>query len=124
MATITKPASPGWRSIRARYVKAKARNVSPFTFQSQTYVHSGERWEFDLIIPPVKTTATALAWMAFLRDLAKADNTFSLVVTNYVPSDVASPMTVRLAGAGNEVAWDVDTAKLYGFAFTVEQVIS
>jgi len=124
MATITKPTAPGWQSVKAHYQRAKARNVSPFTFQAQTYIHQGERWVFELTLPPLRTTATALSWMAFLRDLAKGDNTFSLAVANYVPSDVTSPMTVRLADAGNAVSWDIDTAKFFGFSFTVEQVIS
>ena len=124
MATLTKPAAPGWATVRARYQRAKARSVSPFTFQSQTYLHAGERWVFELSLPPLRTTATALAWMAFLRDLAKNNDTFQLVVTNYVPTGVSSPMTVRLAGDGNEASWDIGTAKTFGFSFTVEQVIS
>lgn len=110
--------------MRARYVKAKSRSVSPFTYQTQTYIHPGERWEFDLVCAPLRTTAAALTCMAFLRDLAKGDNTFTLAVSGYVPSDVTSPMTVRLAGNGNEVSWDIDTVKTYGFSMTVEQVIS
>lgn len=124
MSLLTKPTSLHWKTVRARFVKAKARSVSPFTYQSQTYIHAGERWEFDITCAPLKTTADALACMAFLRDLAKGDNTFSLAVTGYVPSDVTSPMTVRLSGNGNEASWDIDTAKIYGFSLTVEQVIS
>lgn len=124
MANLTKPTSLHWKTVRPRYVKVKARSTSPFTFQSQTYIHPGERWEFDLVCAPLKTTTDALACMAFLRDLAKGDDTFSLDVTGYVPSDVTSPMTVRLAGNGNEASWDIDTAKIYGFSLTVEQVIS
>lgn len=124
MATLTKPSAPGWQSVKAHYQRAKARNVSPFTFQAQTYIHPGERWVFELTLPPLRTTATALSWMAFLRDLAKNNDTFELVVTNYVPTGVSSPMTVRLADAGNAVSWGINTAKFYGFSFTVEQVIS
>lgn len=123
MATLTKPSSPGWRSVTPHFIKAKSRHVSPFTFQSQTILHDGERWSFDLELPSMSATQAA-TWLTFLHDLAKSNDTFPLVVTGYVPTGVSSPMTVRLAGQGNECSWTVDTAKRYGLSFSVEQVIS
>jgi len=121
MATLTKPSAPGWRSVKPKFTKAKARNTSPFTFQSQTYLHAGSKWTFDLELPSM-STAQALTWMTFLRNLCANDDTFALAVTNYVPADVSSPMTVRLVG--NEINWDIDCAKRFGISFTVEQVIT
>lgn len=123
MATLTKPSTPGWRSVAPRFRKVKARNVSPFTLQAQTYLYPGEQWSFDLSLPSM-STAQAGAWMTFLHQMAKSNDTFELVVTGYVPAGVTSPMTVRLAGNGNECNWDINTAKRFGLSFTVEQVIS
>jgi len=123
MATLTKPTAPGWRSVTARFVKAKARSVSPFTFQEQTYLWAGERWAFDLELPSMSASRAA-DWLTFLHQLAKSNDTFSLSVTGYVPTGVTSPMTVRLAGAGNECSWSIDTAKRFGLSFSVEQVIT
>lgn len=97
--------------------------MSPFTFQVQEYLWSGERWSFDLSLPSM-TTAQAGTWMTFLHQLAKSGDTFELAVTGYVPSGVTSPMTVHLAGNGNECSWDIDMIKRFGISFSVEQVIT
>lgn len=123
MATLTKPASPGWRSVTPHFKKVKARNTSPFTLQSQTYLYAGEQWSFDLSLPSM-STAQAGAWLTFLHQLAKSNDTFELVVTGYVPTGVTSPMTVELAGNGSECSWDIDVAKRFGLSFTVQQKIT
>ncbi len=124
MATLTKPSTPGWKSVRVAYRKAKGSSQSPFTFHRQVYLHPGEIFSFALELPPIKDQTVAAAWITFLRNLAKNDDTFKLVTTGYVPSGVPSPMTVRLAESGNEASWDVGTAKVFGISFTVEQVIT
>lgn len=124
MATLTKPAAPGWRTVTPVYRRAKATIESPFTFQKQVHLHPGEQWKFTLELPPIKDETTALAWCAFLHSLAKNDDTFALAVAGYVPASVASPMTVRLADDGNEATWTVGNARVFGLSFTVEQVIA
>lgn len=120
MATITKPAAPGWKGVSARYRKVKSRFPNPFTLQTQTQIWSGEQWVFDLTLPPM-SQATAAAWMAFLHELARDNDNFSLVCANYVPAGVTSPRLVRLVG--NEAAWDINDAMMFGISFTVEDDI-
>ena len=118
MATISKPSSPGWRSVIPHYHKVKSRFVSPFSLESQTQVFAGEQWSFDLELPPMKI-ADAADWLTFLHELARDDDNFSLVITNYVPSAVSSPMLVRLIGG--DVQWDINEIKFYGLSFAVEE---
>lgn len=119
MATISKPASLHFKSVRPIYRKAKARNVSPYTFKSQAYVWPGETYAFEIEVAPIRNTANAIACVTFLRDLVKADNNFTCDMSAYVPADVAQPMALRIAG--NTAGWDVDTAKVFGLTFNVEQ---
>lgn len=124
MATLTKPPSPGWRSVTPLYRRAKAVVESPFTYQKQVHLHPGEQWKFSLELPPIKDATVAQSWIAFLHSLAKNDDTFSLAVAGYVPSSISSPMTVRLADSGNEATWTVGNARVFGLSFTVEQVVA
>lgn len=68
------PSSP--RPRRARII-ARA-NVaiaeSQFSFTSQKQVHSGQRWELDLELPPM-TKADAGAWLGFLLSLNGKEGT-------------------------------------------------
>lgn len=119
MALISKPSSPGWRSVRVTYEKAKKRNVSQFTFQAQTYIEQGERWLFEFTLPNMNTTQAG-AWWTFLHSLAKNDDTFSCNVSAYVPSGAPGTMTLRLAGQGNQASWDLDEIKRGGITFIAE----
>lgn len=121
MALITKPSAFHFRRVSPKYIKAKARAQSPFTFQSQVYVWPGERWVFDVEVAPIKVTADAIACITFLRDLVKADNYFQCDMSRYTPADVSQPMNLRLAGSS--AAWDVDRAKIFGISVTFEQDI-
>lgn len=117
MATIVKPASPGWQKVIARYHKVKARYVSPFSLQAQTQLYSGELWGFDLFLPPMTLTQSG-AWKTFLHELARDNDNFSFVCANYVPTGVTSPILVRLVGG--DVSWDIDEIMFFGMSFSVE----
>lgn len=119
MATLTKPSAPGWQRVVAHYHKVKSRHESPFSLLAQTQIFSGEKWQFDLTLPPL-TEAQAGAWLTFVYGLAKADDNFSFVCTDYVPSAVSSPMSVRLIGG--DCSWDINEMMFYGMAFSVEEV--
>jgi hypothetical protein len=119
MALLTKPASLHLRQVNPSYIKAKSRNVSPFTFDSQVYTWPGERWTFDVESSPVKDPTNAKAIAAFLRDLAKADNYVQIDMSAYMPADVSQPMSLRIAG--NVAHWEIDVAKVYTFSFKLEE---
>ena len=46
-----------------------ARTTSPFSYHSQVFVHSGQRWMADVDLP-LQTRADAEAWLAILMELA------------------------------------------------------
>lgn len=118
MATIVKPSTPGWARVIPHYSKVSARYKSPFSLQGQTQLFSGEQWTFDLFLPPL-TEAQSADWLDFLHELARDNDSFSLAITNYVPSAVSSPMLVRLIDT--TVSWNIDVMKFYGINFSVEE---
>lgn len=124
MAAITKPSAPGWSSVAPRYHKVKPRNVSPFTLASQAYVWAGENWTFTFSLPPLKDPTAALAWITFLRDLAKDNNYFVCNVAPYTPADVGttsgSARNLNLRLTSPDATWDVNTAMLFGITFEAE----
>jgi hypothetical protein len=118
MATL--PTSPGWRAVSAKYQRAQARTVSPFTYQAQTQLWSGERWEFEFQLPPMKTAAAG-AWLTFLHTLAKNAETFSCDVSRYVPTGVSGTMTLRLTDG--QAGWNLSQARMFGITFKAEQAL-
>lgn len=117
MATLTKPSSPGWRSVTATFVQSKARLESPFSYRSQTQIHAGSKWQFELELPPM-TASAADAWKVFLHELERDDDDFALVVTGYVPTGISSPMTVRLI---SKPQWSHTGKNFVSVSFVVEQ---
>jgi hypothetical protein len=79
--SITYPLSllthTGIRSISFRAVNSVAVNRSPFTFQSQTQVYSGQMWQADVSLPTMKR-ADAEQWIAWLLSLNGQRGTFLL----------------------------------------------
>ena len=70
--TITSP-----RSIAFRQVNAITLSQSPFTFQQQSIAHTGQRWEADINLPPMKN-ARARLWIAWLSSLKGYRGTFTM----------------------------------------------
>lgn len=121
MATLTKPTTPGFRSVKARFVKVKASAVSTFTLQTQTTLWSGERWEFEISLPSM-TKEQADPWLTLLINMLKNDDVFVLDVSRYIPAAFGTSKTVRLQGNISE--WDIDVIKRVGLTFVVEEVRS
>ena len=117
MATITKPSSPGWKAVNARYRKVKRTFPNPYTLQKKTQMWSGESWSFDLTLPPMTETQAA-SWLTFLHELVRDNDNFSLVCSSYVPAGVSSPRLVRFVG--NVTQWSIDDAMMFGMTFVVE----
>lgn len=118
MALLTKPSAPGFRSVNATFRKVRPKNVNPFTLTSQMFMWSGSQWIFDFTLPPL-SVSQAVAWKAFLVELASGDNTFVQNVSLYVPATVGPNMTLRLINP--EVSWDIDTARRFGISFICEE---
>lgn len=74
---IDPPASPGFRAATFRIVDRVAVHESPFTGETQAYVHPGSWWEVEAQLPPM-LRATAAPWLAFLVALHGRAGTFRL----------------------------------------------
>lgn len=71
------PTHTGFARIDLRAVNVVAVASSPFTFASQAYLHQGQAWQADVILPPMKRTA-AEQWVAWLLSLRGRYGTFLL----------------------------------------------
>lgn len=71
------PSSPCIKTFSMRQVQAVSRTESPFTFRQQVVMHSGQRWECDVVLPPM-THAQARVWIGFLSALRGSAGTFKM----------------------------------------------
>ncbi|HAU67179.1 MAG TPA: hypothetical protein DCW52_02145 [Gammaproteobacteria bacterium] len=71
------PSHTGIAAIELRAVNAVAYSQSPFTFAGQAHAYSGEMWQADITLPPMKR-ADAEQWIAFLISLRGQYGTFYL----------------------------------------------
>jgi len=67
----------GFSKIQFTPKSVVAVNASAFTGQQQVYAYTGQWWEADITLPPMKR-ATAAPWIAFLCGLNGREGTFSL----------------------------------------------
>lgn len=74
---LTLPTASGIASVTMRAVNVTAISQSPFTFKQQVVSHSGQRWEAEVSMPPMKR-ADAEEWVAFLVSLRGQLGTFNL----------------------------------------------
>ena len=74
---LTLPSHTGIRSITFRAVNTVGISQSPFTYAQQAVAHSGQRWEVDVTLPPMKR-ADAEQWIAWLVSLRGQLGTFTL----------------------------------------------
>jgi hypothetical protein len=68
--------SVGIQKIDMRLRRAVAVSESPFTFDTQTYVHQGVRWEAEITLPPL-SYSEARSVEAFLVALKGQSGTFT-----------------------------------------------
>lgn len=69
------PTHTGIRAADLRVVNAVAVSRSPFTFSTQVQAYSGEMWQADFTLPPMKR-ADAEVWAAWLTSLKGQYGTF------------------------------------------------
>lgn len=69
------PTHTGIRSVEMRATNAVAYGRSPFTFGGQAFAYSGQMWQADITLPPMKR-ADAEQWIAWLMSLRGQYGTF------------------------------------------------
>ena len=65
------------RSVEFRAVNAVAYSQSPFTFAGQTHTYSGQQWQIDITLKPMRRD-DAETWVAWLLSLRGRHGTFLL----------------------------------------------
>jgi len=68
--------SVGIQNIQMRLKRAVAVSESPFSYDTQTYIHQGARWECEVTLPPL-TYAEARSVEAFIVGLKGQSGTFT-----------------------------------------------
>jgi len=71
------PSHTGIMSVELTAINAVAYSKSPFTFAGQAHAYSGQTWQADVTLPPMKR-ADAEQWIAFLVSLRGQFGTFLL----------------------------------------------
>ena len=74
---LTMPTDTGIRSVELRAINAVAYSRSPFSFAGQAFAYSGQMWQADVTLPPMKRT-DAEQWIAWLVSLRGAYGSFLL----------------------------------------------
>lgn len=74
---LTMPTHTGIRSVELRAINAVAYSRSPFSFAGQAFAYSGQMWQADVTLPPMKRT-DAEQWLAWLVSLRGSLGTFLL----------------------------------------------
>jgi hypothetical protein len=69
------PTNIGFAQVTLRAVNQTSMTMSPFTYKQQIYNHSGQRWEAECQIPPLKRD-DAEEWVAWLLSLNGRAGTF------------------------------------------------
>jgi hypothetical protein len=72
---LTLPSITGVREVTLRARSTVGVSESPYTAQQQVYVHQGEYFEADVLLPPMKGAAAA-EWSSFLLSLNGREGTF------------------------------------------------
>lgn len=74
---LSLPTHTGIRSVELRAINAVAYSQSPFTFSGQSHAYSGQTWQADITLPPMKRD-DAEQWIAWLISLRGQYGTFLL----------------------------------------------
>ena len=114
---LSLPTHTGVRSVEFRAVNAVAYSRSPFTFSGQAHAYSGQMWQADITLPPMRRS-NAEQWIAFLISLRGQFGTFLLNdPLGCTPRGSAggSPLVNGAAQTGNLINIDGCTASQTGW---------
>lgn len=105
------PSHTGVQSIEIRARNAVAISRSPFTYDQQVHAYSGQCWEADVSLPPMKAS-DAEQWIAFLMSLRGQFGTFTMGDTlNTSLRGTASSVTVTAAAGDSSLDVDVPSGE-------------
>jgi len=76
-APLSLPTNTGIAQIELRAINTIAYSRSPFTLAGQAHAYSGEAWEADITLPPMKRDDAA-QWISFLVSLRGSYHRFFL----------------------------------------------
>ncbi|MBL4704473.1 MAG: hypothetical protein JKY54_08120 [Flavobacteriales bacterium] len=114
---LTLPTVNTARRITFRQVNAGALSQSPFTFKQQAVLHTGQRWEADVSLPPM-SRAQAAQWIGFLASLKGISGTL-LMGDPSAPlprgSAGGTPLVMGADQTGGELLIDGATANQTGW---------
>lgn len=96
---LTLPTNIGFSSLTLRAVNQTAMTMSPFTYKQQVHNHSGQRWEAELQLPPMKYE-DAEVWLAWLLSLNGRAGTFLMGDPNRATARGTPTGTPLVKGAG------------------------
>jgi len=114
---LSLPTHTGVRSVEFRAVNAVAYSRSPMTFSGQAHAYSGQMWQADITLPPMRRS-NAEQWIAFLISLRGQFGTFLLNdPLGCTPRGSAggSPLVNGAAQTGNLINIDNCTASQTGW---------
>jgi hypothetical protein len=74
---LSLPDNVSARNVEMRSINAVAKSMSPFTFATQVHAYSGQMWQADITLKPMKRSA-AERWIAWLISLKGFTGTFYL----------------------------------------------
>ena len=109
------PTHTGFSEVELRASNAVAYSRSPFTFAGQAFAYSGQMWQADITLPPMRR-ADAEQWIAWLVSLRGQLGTFLLgdniscnargTATSATISGSAGDNSVTVAMTGTLLAGD------------------
>lgn len=107
----------GVRSVELRAINAVIYEMSPFTFAGQAQASSGQMWQADVILPPMKRE-DAEKWIAWLVSLRGQFGTFNMGDPSAATPRGVATGTPRVNGAsqtGEDLNIDGCTANVTGW---------
>lgn len=107
----------GVRSVELRAVNAVIYEMSPFTFAGQAQASSGQMWQADVTLPPMKRE-DAEKWIAWLVSLRGQFGTFNMGDPSAATPRGVATGTPRVNGAsqtGEDLNIDGCTADVTGW---------
>lgn len=114
---LTMPTHTNVRSFDLRATNAVAYGRSPFTFAGQVFAYSGQMWQADITLPPMKRTS-AEQWIAWLVSLRGQYGTFLMGdPRGCTPRGVATgtPLVKGANQTGGSLALDGATINVTGW---------
>ena len=114
---LSLPTATRIRSIEFRAINAVAYSQSPFTFSGQVHAYSGQTWQADISLPPMRREH-AEVWIAWLISLRGQFGSFLLndpLGCNPRGSAGGSPLVNGAAQTGNLVTIDGCSASQTGW---------